>query len=226
MAKTLSQGRKPGSGRKPGKGKTLRNGRKPGSGRRRRDGDGSPSPPQQQPQPQPQRTINTGNTHGKTTAAAAVAADADASASASTSADETTANSSSATSAKSQVSSRDLEAIDALRELNNSPPEPLTPTLTPTQPKGRHTEVVQSHTNEGPFVTHTRLLSNPSASSNLNSSAAWNSLAHPQPVNGLVGMHPIGLGDTSTQQDQNSTHSHPSSQSKEGPNGLLIRSYI
>lgn len=37
MAKTLAQGRKPGSGRKPGKGKTLREGRKPGSGRRRRD---------------------------------------------------------------------------------------------------------------------------------------------------------------------------------------------
>ena len=36
MAKTLAQGRKPGSGRKPGKGKTLREGRKPGSGRRRR----------------------------------------------------------------------------------------------------------------------------------------------------------------------------------------------
>lgn len=39
MAKTLAQGRKPGSGRKPGKGKTLREGRKPGSGRRRRNGD-------------------------------------------------------------------------------------------------------------------------------------------------------------------------------------------
>ncbi|CCE62626.1 hypothetical protein TPHA_0C04770 [Tetrapisispora phaffii CBS 4417] len=38
MAKTLAQGRKPGSGRKPGKGKTLREGRKPGSGRRRKDG--------------------------------------------------------------------------------------------------------------------------------------------------------------------------------------------
>lgn len=37
MAKTLAQGRKPGSGRKPGKGKTLREGRKPGSGRRRRN---------------------------------------------------------------------------------------------------------------------------------------------------------------------------------------------
>lgn len=36
MAKTLAQGRKPGSGRKPGKGKTLREGRKPGSGRRRK----------------------------------------------------------------------------------------------------------------------------------------------------------------------------------------------
>ncbi|CCD24847.1 Dat1p NDAI_0E00310 [Naumovozyma dairenensis CBS 421] len=36
MAKTLAQGRKPGSGRKPGKGKTLKEGRKPGSGRRRK----------------------------------------------------------------------------------------------------------------------------------------------------------------------------------------------
>lgn len=37
MAKTLAQGRKPGSGRKPGKGKTLAEGRKPGSGRKKRD---------------------------------------------------------------------------------------------------------------------------------------------------------------------------------------------
>ncbi|SMN20490.1 hypothetical protein, no similarity [Maudiozyma saulgeensis] len=37
MAKTLAQGRKPGSGRKPGRGKTLREGRKPGSGRKKRD---------------------------------------------------------------------------------------------------------------------------------------------------------------------------------------------
>ena len=37
MAKTLAQGRKPGSGRKPGKAKTLREGRKPGSGRKRRE---------------------------------------------------------------------------------------------------------------------------------------------------------------------------------------------
>ncbi len=36
MAKTLAQGRKPGSGRKPGKAKTLKEGRKPGSGRRKR----------------------------------------------------------------------------------------------------------------------------------------------------------------------------------------------
>lgn len=36
MAKTLAQGRKPGSGRKPGKAKTLKQGRKPGSGRRKR----------------------------------------------------------------------------------------------------------------------------------------------------------------------------------------------
>lgn len=35
MAKTLAQGRKPGSGRKPGKGKTLAQGRKPGSGRKK-----------------------------------------------------------------------------------------------------------------------------------------------------------------------------------------------
>lgn len=44
MAKTLAQGRKPGSGRKPGKGKTLREGRKPGSGRRRRQGTGVKRP--------------------------------------------------------------------------------------------------------------------------------------------------------------------------------------
>ncbi|KAL3233653.1 hypothetical protein RNJ44_03693 [Nakaseomyces bracarensis] len=43
MAKTLAQGRKPGSGRKPGKGKTLREGRKPGSGRRRRDNVETPT---------------------------------------------------------------------------------------------------------------------------------------------------------------------------------------
>ncbi|AMD20279.1 HDL465Cp [Eremothecium sinecaudum] len=36
MAKTLAQGRKPGSGRKPGKAKTLLEGRKPGSGRKKR----------------------------------------------------------------------------------------------------------------------------------------------------------------------------------------------
>lgn len=34
MAKTLAQGRKPGSGRKPGKAKTLAEGRKVGSGRK------------------------------------------------------------------------------------------------------------------------------------------------------------------------------------------------
>lgn len=42
MAKTLAQGRKPGSGRKPGRGKTLREGRKPGSGRKKRDTVSSP----------------------------------------------------------------------------------------------------------------------------------------------------------------------------------------
>ena len=42
MAKTLAQGRKPGSGRKPGRGKTLREGRKPGSGRKKRDAVSSP----------------------------------------------------------------------------------------------------------------------------------------------------------------------------------------
>ena len=74
MAKTLAQGRKPGSGRKPGKGKTLREGRKPGSGRRRRqdiagkDTDGTQ-------QDQESRSI----------------------------------------------SSRDMEAVDALRELTHSP---------------------------------------------------------------------------------------------------------
>lgn len=69
MAKTLAQGRKPGSGRKPGKGKTLREGRKPGSGRRRRNGD-----------TQDKAVRNTGNA----------------------------------------ISSRDLEAVDALRELNGN----------------------------------------------------------------------------------------------------------
>ncbi|QLL34687.1 hypothetical protein HG536_0H00620 [Torulaspora globosa] len=76
MAKTLAQGRKPGSGRKPGKGKTLREGRKPGSGRRRRLDE-------------PDRAVRS----------------------------------------KSQdaISSRDLEAVDALRELNNSPPQQQLP---------------------------------------------------------------------------------------------------
>lgn len=49
MAKTLAQGRKPGSGRKPGKAKTLAQGRKPGSGRKKR----------QQQQQQQNNIINT-----------------------------------------------------------------------------------------------------------------------------------------------------------------------
>lgn len=49
MAKTLAQGRKPGSGRKPGKAKTLAQGRKPGSGRKKR----------QQQQRQQNNLINT-----------------------------------------------------------------------------------------------------------------------------------------------------------------------
>lgn len=73
MAKTLAQGRKPGSGRKPGKGKTLREGRKPGSGRRRR---------QEDPEKASVRNKN-----------------------------------------QKPITSRDLEAVDALRELNNSPPQ-------------------------------------------------------------------------------------------------------
>ncbi|CEP21475.1 unnamed protein product [Cyberlindnera jadinii] len=43
MAKTLAQGRKPGGGRKPGKGKTLAQGRKPGSGRKKIDKVSGPS---------------------------------------------------------------------------------------------------------------------------------------------------------------------------------------
>lgn len=70
MAKTLAQGRKPGSGRKPGKGKTLREGRKPGSGRRRKNFDEQDS-----------SVRNTGK----------------------------------------MISSRDLEAVDALRGLNGNP---------------------------------------------------------------------------------------------------------
>ncbi|QID87040.1 Oligo(A)/oligo(T)-binding protein [Saccharomyces pastorianus] len=74
MAKTLAQGRKPGSGRKPGKGKTLREGRKPGSGRRRRQDIGGRDADASQ-QDQESRPI----------------------------------------------SSRDMEAVDALRELTHSP---------------------------------------------------------------------------------------------------------
>ena len=74
MAKTLAQGRKPGSGRKPGKGKTLREGRKPGSGRRRRQDTGGKETDGSQ-QDQESRLI----------------------------------------------SSRDMEAVDALRELTHSP---------------------------------------------------------------------------------------------------------
>lgn len=89
MAKTLAQGRKPGSGRKPGKGKTLREGRKPGSGRRRRRDNEQESAVRDKSQ--------------------------------------------------SLISSRDLEAVDALRELNNSPPQ-----LQPQEQQQRQeTEVAQ-----------------------------------------------------------------------------------
>ncbi|CCK71398.1 Dat1p KNAG_0G03400 [Huiozyma naganishii CBS 8797] len=82
MAKTLAQGRKPGSGRKPGKGKTLREGRKPGSGRRSRrravDGAGADA----------KTGGGGGEGKGKNTAS---------------------------------VSSQDMAAVDALRELTGSP---------------------------------------------------------------------------------------------------------
>lgn len=108
MAKTLAQGRKPGSGRKPGKGKTLREGRKPGSGRRRRNEDEietiviEPSSLNTNSLVQEKKSLGDGG-------AAAVERE-------------------------NCISSRDLEAIDALRELNNSPPQqqPITPTPTPT----------------------------------------------------------------------------------------------
>ncbi|EJS42486.1 dat1p [Saccharomyces arboricola H-6] len=87
MAKTLAQGRKPGSGRKPGKGKTLREGRKPGSGRRRRQDIG-----------------------GKDTDA--VQQDQE----------------------SRPISSRDMEAVDALRELTHSPSSHATYNSAPPPP--------------------------------------------------------------------------------------------
>ncbi|CCF55717.1 hypothetical protein KAFR_0A02810 [Kazachstania africana CBS 2517] len=84
MAKTLAQGRKPGSGRKPGKAKTLKEGRKPGSGRRKRAVSASIAslaiPPHTGA-----RTREESNTYDH------------------------------------PITSRDLEAIDALRELTHSP---------------------------------------------------------------------------------------------------------
>ncbi|QHS75176.1 Dat1p [Saccharomyces paradoxus] len=87
MAKTLAQGRKPGSGRKPGKGKTLREGRKPGSGRRRRQDIGGKETDGAQ-QDQESRPI----------------------------------------------SSRDMEAVDALRELTHSPSSYSAHNSTPAPP--------------------------------------------------------------------------------------------
>lgn len=106
MAKTLAQGRKPGSGRKPGKGKTLREGRKPGSGRRRRNEDEI-------------ETTVIGSSLNTNTLVQEKKSLGDGGAA--------------AVEKETCISSRDLEAIDALRELNNSPPQqqPLTPTPTP-----------------------------------------------------------------------------------------------
>ncbi|CAI4047523.1 Dat1p SKDI_13G0260 [Saccharomyces kudriavzevii IFO 1802] len=126
MAKTLAQGRKPGSGRKPGKGKTLREGRKPGSGRRRRQDIG-----------------------GKD-------------------ADITLQDQESR-----PISSRDMEAVDALRELTHSPSShpahnsaPVTAALPPSmdythqslmdqQLQQQRVDVVPPK----PFITHKILLS-------------------------------------------------------------------
>ena len=88
MAKTLAQGRKPGSGRKPGKAKTLAQGRKPGSGRKRRD------------------TVS-----GEVTPTSAIPIPG----------------------AERPLTSRDLEAVDALRELTYSP-QFSPPTLPPIVP--------------------------------------------------------------------------------------------
>lgn len=119
MAKTLAQGRKPGSGRKPGKGKTLREGRKPGSGRRRRNEEAvvtvviEPSSLNTNTLAQEKKSLSICSGMSPALRAAAVDKDVE---------------------KKNSISSRDLEAIDALRELNNSPPQqqPLTPTPTPT----------------------------------------------------------------------------------------------
>ncbi|QLQ81806.1 hypothetical protein HG537_0G00600 [Torulaspora globosa] len=110
MAKTLAQGRKPGSGRKPGKGKTLREGRKPGSGRRRRIED-------------PNGSIRS--------------------------------------TSREAMTSRDLEAVDALRELNNSPAQQL-PQRTPQCPLQSSSE--GSDPDPGHAVSQNRLLSNATGS--------------------------------------------------------------
>lgn len=99
MAKTLAQGRKPGSGRKPGKGKTLREGRKPGSGRRRRVDE---------------ETIRKTDSEFKSVVVF---------------------HRNEAGVAHGSISTRDLEAVNALRELNTSPSQQrqlLTPIPTPT----------------------------------------------------------------------------------------------
>lgn len=112
MAKTLAQGRKPGSGRKPGRAKTLAQGRKPGSGRRRRD------------------TVS-----GEMTPARV---HANSSASNATSSSTTSATAIPIPGAERPLTSRDMEAVDALRELTYSPqfspptlPLPLGMTLPP-----------------------------------------------------------------------------------------------
>lgn len=113
MAKTLAQGRKPGSGRKPGKAKTLAQGRKPGSGRKKR-------------QHQQDNIINsiihtdnhnsTVNLHQNQLTMKSTRL---------LSSDLPTTNSSSSSSTSipktNNISTRDMVAVDALRELTHSP---------------------------------------------------------------------------------------------------------
>lgn len=105
MAKTLAQGRKPGSGRKPGKGKTLREGRKPGSGRRRRVDEEATK-------------IQSGELHGVEISNECILGSLQ-------------------RNINNELSTRDMEAVDALRGLNTSPSQQhqqlLTPESTATQ---------------------------------------------------------------------------------------------
>lgn len=110
MAKTLAQGRKPGSGRKPGKGKTLREGRKPGSGRKRRVEE-------------PVRSES-----------------------------------------RETMTSRDLEAVDALRELNNSPPQQLPQQTAQQIPQHPQQSSKEASDPAASLATQKQLLSNAAAS--------------------------------------------------------------